>query len=350
MRRPRASALPGARESALQRRRQLLGRERKAAAQVERRGRVVQAEGEDAHAAIIKLRAVLGRRQAIGVRGIARPRRSMRRRHGRSTSLASAQLLRCRRWRRRLLQRCAKLLWRRELAGVRLAAPRGLGVRSRRRWCSSPAWWSSAATARWRPTARWCGLRAGAVVGRLRAAAPQRRLTPSGGDRRQRCATTSPRSECGSASVIVTSTIWPTSRGVAREVDDAVALGAAHQLARVLARRRLRPGCAARVPTSAALMRAHVGRRSRACSRCRRASLTACGVSSCSAAAGVPGRGLKTKLKLPSKPTSSISFIVLREVGVGLAGEADDEVAATAQMPGRTARSLRIVLLYSSAV
>jgi hypothetical protein len=66
------------------------------------------------------------------------------------------------------------------------------------------------------------------------------------------------------------------------------------------------------------------------------------------AAAGVPGRELKTKERA-SKPTSSISFIVLAKSSSVSPGKptmkSDDRL-----MPGRTARSLRMMLLYSSAV
>ena len=87
----------------------------------------------------------------------------------------------------------------------------------------------------------------------------------------------------------------------------------------------------------------------RACSCCSRSSFVACGVSSRSAAAGVPGRGLKTKLKLESKPSSSISAIVFAWSSSVSPGKptmkSEDRLIS-----GRTARSLRIVLLYSSVV
>ena len=76
---------------------------------------------------------------------------------------------------------------------------------------------------------------------------------------------------------------------------------------------------------------------------------TACGVSSGSAAAGVPGRGLKTKLKLESKPISSISFIVFAWSSSVSPGKPAMKSVETL-MPGRRARSLRIVLLNSIAV
>ena len=62
------------------------------------------------------------------------------------------------------------------------------------------------------------------------------------------------------------------------------------------------------------------------------------------------GRGLKMKLKLASKPTLVDQLHHPGEVVVGLAGEADDEVAADSASSGRIARSLRTVLLYSIAV
>jgi hypothetical protein len=61
-------------------------------------------------------------------------------------------------------------------------------------------------------------------------------------------------------------------------------------------------------------------------------------------AAGVPGRGLKMKLKLLVEAHLVDQLHHLLEVRVGLAGEAHDEVRLT-QMSGRTARSLRIVRL-----
>ena len=103
-----------------------------------------------------------------------------------------------------------------------------------------------------------------------------------------------------------------------------------------------------RLPTSEALMRCALPSMT-ACSRCRRWSFTACGVSSCSAAAGVPGRGLNTKLKLASKPTSSISFMVFAWSSSVSPGKPTMK-SVDRRMPGRTARSLRTVLLYSIAV
>ena len=64
------------------------------------------------------------------------------------------------------------------------------------------------------------------------------------------------------------------------------------------------------VPTRLALMRAMLAF-TVACRCCRRRSFTSCAVSSCRLAAGVPGRGLKMKLKELSNPTSSINFIIL---------------------------------------
>ena len=86
-----------------------------------------------------------------------------------------------------------------------------------------------------------------------------------------------------------------------------------------------------------------------ACSSCRRRSLTSCGVSSCRLAAGVPGRGLKMKLKLLSKPMSSISFIIFAWSSSVSPGKPTMKSLLMA-MSGRMARSLRTVLLYSMAV
>ena len=102
------------------------------------------------------------------------------------------------------------------------------------------------------------------------------------------------------------------------------------------------------VPTRAALMRWPCASTA-ACSRCRRASLTSAGVSSASEAAGVPGRGLKTKLKLWSNSTSSISFSVRPKSSSYSPGKPTMKSLET-QMSGRTRRSLRIVLLNSAAV
>ncbi len=87
----------------------------------------------------------------------------------------------------------------------------------------------------------------------------------------------------------------------------------------------------------------------RACNCCSRCSLTACGVSSCNAAAGVPGRGLKMKLKLASKPMSSISFIVASWSASVSPGKPTMK-SVDSEMSGRSARSLRTMLLYCSAV
>ncbi len=66
-------------------------------------------------------------------------------------------------------------------------------------------------------------------------------------------------------------------------------------------------------------------------------------------AAGVPGRGLKMKEKLASKPTSSISFMVFSKsssVSPGKPTMKSDE----REMSGRAARSWRTSDLYSSVV
>ncbi len=86
-----------------------------------------------------------------------------------------------------------------------------------------------------------------------------------------------------------------------------------------------------------------------ACSSCRRRSLTSCGVSSCRLAAGVPGRGLKMKLKLLSKWMSSMSFIILPKSSSVSPGKPTMKSLLMARS-GRMARSLRMVLLYSMAV
>ncbi|MNV99310.1 hypothetical protein D3C71_1946550 [compost metagenome] len=86
-----------------------------------------------------------------------------------------------------------------------------------------------------------------------------------------------------------------------------------------------------------------------ACSSCRRRSLTSCGVSSCRLAAGVPGRGLKMKLKELSKRTSSMSFIIFWKSSSVSPGKPTMKSLLMARS-GRIARSLRTVLLYSIAV
>jgi hypothetical protein len=103
------------------------------------------------------------------------------------------------------------------------------------------------------------------------------------------------------------------------------------------------------VPTRLALMRCTFSS-SNACSCCSRASLTSCGVSSARLAAGVPGRGLKTKLKLASKPMSSISCSVLRVVVLGLAGKADDEVARQADVGPHRAQLAHGALVFEHGV
>ena len=188
---------------AAQRGRDLVGREREPAAQIQRRGRVVEAEGQDAHAAIIKFAALSGRRASL--RRHLRSLRCITHRAStwvRSTPLASAQSLRCR--------------------------PLGVGAAVRPRWpsCCGGASWPACALAP--PGAVGCGGRRGLVVARpgwcclgrdgrmahLRrdgaGAAPWRCGGPASAPRRaaddrgsgaspSRDRTTSPRSECGSA-------------------------------------------------------------------------------------------------------------------------------------------------------
>ncbi len=113
----------------------------------------------------------------------------------------------------------------------------------------------------------------------------------STGFKRLASATTSPRSECGSAAVIVTSTNCPIRRGAPRKVDHAVVLACGRTARRDPFSTGLPPGCAAACRPCASLM-ARACASSRSCSRCRRASLISCGVSSGRLAAGVPGRRL----------------------------------------------------------
>ena len=98
----------GATRNALQRRRQLLRRERETAAQIERRGRVVEPQGEDAHRQIIKfaLRAPQGLAPEAARRLLAS--HQLLRAGARSSAAASPPARR-------------KLLWRRELGRRRLA-------------------------------------------------------------------------------------------------------------------------------------------------------------------------------------------------------------------------------------
>jgi hypothetical protein len=63
----------------------------------------------------------------------------------------------------------------------------------------------------------------------------------------------------------------------------------------------------------------------------------------------VPGRGLKMKLKLLSKPTSWISFIILLKSSSVSPGKPTMKSLLIA-MSGRIARSFFTVLLYSMAV
>ena len=69
----------------------------------------------------------------------------------------------------------------------------------------------------------------------------------------------------------------------------------------------------------------------------------------CSWAAGVPGRGLKMKLKLLSNASSSISFIVFSKSASVSPGKPTMK-SLLSESSGRMARSLRTVLLYSIAV
>ncbi|MCY1559503.1 hypothetical protein D9M68_965500 [compost metagenome] len=66
-------------------------------------------------------------------------------------------------------------------------------------------------------------------------------------------------------------------------------------------------------------------------------------------AAGVPGRGLKMKLKLVSKPTSVMSFIILSKSSSVSPGKPTMK-SLLITSSGRIARSLRTVLLNSMAV
>ncbi len=86
-----------------------------------------------------------------------------------------------------------------------------------------------------------------------------------------------------------------------------------------------------------------------ACRRISRACFSVAGVSSARLAAGVPGRAEKMKEKLWSKPMSSISFMVLPKSSSVSPGKPTMKSDDT-QMSGRTARSLRIFCLNSSAV
>ena len=112
---------------------------------------------------------------------------------------------------------------------------------------------------------------------------------------------TLPRRECGSASVTTTSIIWPTRRWL---------FGPPSKLTMRLHSVRPISSCGffllgpstrmrCTVPTRLALM-ARTFCSTVACRCCRRFSFIACGVSSARLAAGVPGRGLKMKLKLAS--------------------------------------------------
>ncbi len=81
---------------------------------------------------------------------------------------------------------------------------------------------------------------------------------------------------------------------------------------------------------------------SSACRRARRSSLTVFGhLIRQASAAGVPGRGVYLKEKAWAIADASRDQRQRRlEVRVGLAGEADDEIARTARCPGR-ARAAR---------
>jgi tRNA-2-methylthio-N6-dimethylallyladenosine synthase len=81
-----------------------------------------------------------------------------------------------------------------------------------------------------------------------------------------------------------------------------------------------------------------------ACRCCNRRNFTSCAVSSCKLAAGVPGRGLKMKLNDASKPMSVMSFISLSKSSSVSPGKPTMKSELMAML-GRTARSLRIVLL-----
>ncbi|MCY1562343.1 hypothetical protein D9M68_997190 [compost metagenome] len=102
------------------------------------------------------------------------------------------------------------------------------------------------------------------------------------------------------------------------------------------------------MPTRCALM-APMWALMAACSSCRRRNFTSAGVSSCRLAAGVPGRGLKMKLKELSKPTSAMSFIILAKSSSVSPGKPTMKSLLMARS-GRMARSFFTVLLYSMAV
>ena len=162
-----------------------------------------------------------------------------------------------------------------------------------------------------RPAARRSGgRRTAAAAGTSRGAAARRHAQRGSGRRAVAHRHLAAQRVRQRPAVMRTSTIWPTRRGGAGEVDDAVALGAAHQLGRVLARGAFDQDALHRADAAGADA-PHVVVEHAPAGAAGARSLTSCGVSSCSAAAGVPGRGLKMKLKLASKPTSSISFIIL---------------------------------------
>ncbi|MNP46174.1 hypothetical protein D3C76_1401520 [compost metagenome] len=87
----------------------------------------------------------------------------------------------------------------------------------------------------------------------------------------------------------------------------------------------------------------------RSCRIYRRCFFSSSGTSSTISAAGVPGRAEKIKLKLVSKFTSPISFMVRAKSSVVSPGKPTIK-SELIWISGRASRSLRIIALYSSTV
>ena len=149
------------------------------------------------------------------------------------------------------------------------------------------------------------------------------------------------------ASVIITSTNWPISRGSPAKLTKRMfsvrplSSFGSRVLGFSTSTRCTLPTIAELIARALALIAA--------CNRCSRSCLTASGVGSARFAAGVPGRAEKMKEKLWSKPTESTSARVLSKSSSVSVGKPTMKSVDT-QMSGRTARNLRILRLYSSAV
>eukprot|EP01022_Parablepharisma_sp_SALTPOND_P035640 TRINITY_DN959_c0_g7_i1.p1 TRINITY_DN959_c0_g7~~TRINITY_DN959_c0_g7_i1.p1 ORF type:complete len:661 (+),score=231.75 TRINITY_DN959_c0_g7_i1:1723-3705(+) len=193
--------------------------------------------------------------------------------------------------------------------------------------------------------------RLGREVVRLVGDLFQCRIPGSGFGIRSQCwVTISPRSENGKASRMLTSTNWPIRRwpwGPPSKLTTRLfSVRPCSSWSRRLETPSTRMRCT--LPTMAALILAALSLMA-ACKRCSRCSLISGGVSSGRLAAGVPGRALKMKEKLLSKPTSSTSLSRAWKSSSVSPGKPTMKSDCTV-ISGRTLRMRRITDLYSSAV